>query len=86
MSFDFRSVEILLLCWHMLYRYEDYDAAENFMQVLSVPGHALSAIAVAAYKKAALVAVLATGKKLIPPKYISATVVKAAKGSKNYDV
>ena len=64
----------------------DYDAAlENFIQVLSVPGHALSAIAVAAYKKAALVAVLATGKKLIPPKYISATVVKAAKGSKEYD-
>ncbi len=64
----------------------DYDAAlENFIQILSVPGHNLSAIAVAAYKKAALVAVLATGKKLVPPRYASSTVSKAGKNCKDYD-
>ena len=64
----------------------DYDAAlENFMQIFSIPGHNLSAITVAAYKKAALVAVLANGKKLDPPRYASSTVSRARKNCKDYD-
>lgn len=64
----------------------DYHAAyENFIQVLSMPGHAISAILIAAYKKLLIVSLFITGKKFVPPKYVIVTIGKIEKYVKKYE-
>ena len=64
----------------------DYEVAmENFIQVLAMPGHTISAIAIAAYKKLILLSLLATGKKFESPKYIVQMVGRIQKDASKYE-
>merc|ERR1712196_655765 len=64
----------------------DYDAAiENLIEVLAMPGHVVSAISVAAYKKILILSLLLSGKKFEPPRYILQMIGRIEKSTKKYE-
>lgn len=64
----------------------DFTAAmENLTVAYAMPGHAVSFISVCAFKKATLLSLILTGKKLQPPQYAVASASKIEKHAKEYE-